>query len=306
MKNVEQIREMYPEGTLIELEEMKGEPQMPYGMKGTVRFVDDMGQIHMRWENGSSLALSIEEDSFNKIDPPEKISVLLVEPNKYPRMIEIDDTLEAMQKVVGGGIEEYMPFDDEIAIICNDESKFNGMIPNRAIYSEPDDIEMSNREMKERFRQAERENNHTVGYIVFTQDSFDKPYTEEQRTYVVSSDNKAFIEGMGGYSIYASSLDGSDRCVRIEAYMADEHGGQDGWKIERCYMKDTSNREMMDIVFGQFFVCYAPIESEKFMSLPDNLAKKYDAKFKNPERFFKKDNEIVAVPFKPKSKEHER
>ena len=71
-------------------------------------------------------------------------------------------------------------------------------------------------------------------------------------------------------------------------------------------MKDTSNREMMDIIFGQFFVCYAPIESEKFMSLPDNLAKKYDAKFKNPERFFKKDNEIVAVPFKPKSKEHER
>ena len=26
-----------------------------------------------------------------------KISVLLIEPNKYPKMIEIDDTLEAMQ-----------------------------------------------------------------------------------------------------------------------------------------------------------------------------------------------------------------
>lgn len=36
-----------------------------------------------------------------------KISVLLVEPNKYPKMIEIDDTLEAMQAVVGGDIEEY-------------------------------------------------------------------------------------------------------------------------------------------------------------------------------------------------------
>ena len=42
-----------------------------------------------------------------------KISVLLVEPNKYPKMIEIDDTLEAMQAVVGGDIEEYMPFEDE-------------------------------------------------------------------------------------------------------------------------------------------------------------------------------------------------
>jgi len=49
-----------------------------------------------------------------------KISILLVEPNKYPKMIEIDDTLEAMQTVVGGDIEEYMPFEDEVAIICNE------------------------------------------------------------------------------------------------------------------------------------------------------------------------------------------
>ena len=65
-----------------------------------------------------------------------KISVLLVEPNKYPKMIEIDDTLEAMQAVVGGDIEEYMPFEDEVAIICNEEGKVNGLTPNRAVYEE--------------------------------------------------------------------------------------------------------------------------------------------------------------------------
>lgn len=65
-----------------------------------------------------------------------KISVLLVEPNKYPKMIEIDDTLEAMQEVVGGDIEEYMPFEDEVAIICNEEGKVNGLTPNRAVYEE--------------------------------------------------------------------------------------------------------------------------------------------------------------------------
>ena len=65
-----------------------------------------------------------------------KVSVLLVEPNKYPKMIEIDDTLEAMQEVVGGDIEEYMPFEDEVAIICNDEGKVNGLTPNRAVYEE--------------------------------------------------------------------------------------------------------------------------------------------------------------------------
>lgn len=88
--------------------------------------------------------------------------------------------------------------------------------------------------------------------------------------------------------------------------MADEHGGKDGWKIERCYMKDTESREMVDIIFGQFFICYAPAESEKYLSLPKELAQKYEAQFKLPERFFKQGDNIIAVPYKPKSKEHER
>ena len=234
------------------------------------------------------------------------ISVLLVEPNKYPKIIQIEDSLEAMQKIVGGDIEEYMPFEDEVAIICNEEGKMNGMPLNRAVYSEPENVEMSYPQLKAHFRQAEKERNHTTGYIVFTDDSFDKPYTEEQRTYVVSSNNKAFIEGMGGYSIYASSLDGSDKCVRLEAYMADEHGGKDGWKIEKCYVKDDSNREMLDIIAGKFFIAYAPIESEKFLSMPKELARKYEEKFKYPERFYKSLDGIEAKPYKPVSKDMER
>ena len=56
-----------------------------------------------------------------------KISVLLVEPNKYPKMIEIDDTLEAMQTVVGGDIEEYMPFTpDDITFGSNKKVWWRG------------------------------------------------------------------------------------------------------------------------------------------------------------------------------------
>ena len=44
---LKEIREIYPEGTQIVLTEMAGESQMPYGLKGTVKFVDDAGQIHM-------------------------------------------------------------------------------------------------------------------------------------------------------------------------------------------------------------------------------------------------------------------
>ena len=106
--------------------------------------------------------------------------------------------------------------------------------------------------------------------------------------------------------LYASSLDGSDKCVRLEAYMADEHGGKDGWKIEKCYVKDDSNREMLDIIAGKFFIAYAPIESEKFLSMPKELARKYEEKFKYPERFYKSLDGIEAKPYKPVSKEMER
>ena len=48
---LKEIREMYPEGTQIVLTEMAGESQMPYGLKGTVKFGDDSVQIHMSCEN---------------------------------------------------------------------------------------------------------------------------------------------------------------------------------------------------------------------------------------------------------------
>ena len=231
-----------------------------------------------------------------------KISVLLVEPNKYPKMIEIDDTLEAMQEVVGGDIEEYMPFEDEVAIVCHEEGKLIGLPPNRAIYAEPETVELTYSELADRFRNAESEGKkHLTGYIVFSQESFNKPYDEKSRTYAVSSDNKAFKAGLGGYSIYGSCLDGSDPCVRLDGYMR----GENAWKIEKCYLKEAS-REMLDIICGKFFICHAPYEAERFQSLPPDLAEKYREKFQYPERFARINDKIVAVPFKPAKADRER
>ena len=109
------------------------------------------------------------------------LSVLYVKPGEYPKMIEIEDSLKMMQKLVNGPIEQLMPFDDDVAIICNDEGKITGEKPNRTIR--------------------------------------------------------------------------------------------------------TDNDKIVDIIFGNFFICYAPIESEKYLSLPENLAKKYKEKFKYPEDF---------------------
>lgn len=132
----------------------------------------------------------------------EKITVLLVEPGKYPKPIEIEDTLKAMQEVVGGDIEEYMPFDDEVAIICNEEGKMNGSELNRAVYSK--------------------------------------------------------------------------------------------------------DKQILDVIAGKFFVAYAPLESESFLSMPKDLMKKYEDKFRYPERFYKTQEGIEAKAYKPAAKDMER
>ena len=100
-------------------------------------------------------------------------------------------------------------------------------------------IGMSYGELTSKFRTVERKGEHLLGYVVFTADSFDKPYDERSRTYCVSSNNKAFQPNMGGYSIYASCLDGTDPMVRLEGCMAAEHGGKNGWKVERCYVMES-------------------------------------------------------------------
>ena len=54
----------------------------------------------------------------------DTINVIYVEPGKTARTIEMKDELSEMQKLVGGLIEEYMPFEDYGAIICNDETSY--------------------------------------------------------------------------------------------------------------------------------------------------------------------------------------
>jgi len=114
------------------------------------------------------------------------IDVLLVKPMMKPEVVRIEDSLEAMQELVGGYIETYMPFEEEVAIVCNEEGKLRGAMPNRGIY--------------------------------------------------------------------------------------DKEGN------------------LQDVIAGDFFICYAPIESESFLSLSEEQIKEYTEKFKNPEKFYRGDH----------------
>ena len=131
-----------------------------------------------------------------------KMRVILCKPGELARVIEMEDSLKAMQEMVGGLIEEYMPWEDEVAIVCNDEGKMNGLPLNRGI-------------------------------------------------------------------------------------------------------KDEEGR-LQDIIAGNFFICYAPIESEKFLSMPPELEEKYLKKFEEPERFFRDGDEIRAEKYTPRRTDNAR
>ena len=128
--------------------------------------------------------------------------VILCRPDEMAEVIEIEDSLESMQKMVGGLIEEYMPWEDEVALICNEEGKMVGLPLNRGIF--------------------------------------------------------------------------------------DEEG------------------HLQDIIAGDFFICYAPIESEKFLSMPPELEEKYLKKFEMPEMFFRDGGGIRSEKYTPRRTDHTR
>ena len=150
--------------------------------------------------------VSFDPSKTQDITDPNMIAVLYIAVGEPPKVVYIKSELEDMQRLVGGYIEEYMPFDDRVAIICNDEGKMSGLPLNRAIYD----------------------------------------------------------------------------------------------------MSDDRRGAMMDIIAGNFFLVNAPYESEHFKSLTPAMIKKYTNRFQYPEKFMKINNEIVAIPIKPKDRGHDR
>lgn len=59
--------------------------------------------------------------------------VLVVEPERRPEVWEINGSLKAMQDIVGGWIQPVYPFDDPVALVCNDEGKLMNLLANRGL-----------------------------------------------------------------------------------------------------------------------------------------------------------------------------
>ena len=179
-----------------------GHGQVPVDKMG--RDMDEREQyramVEEMWDKGDVV---LDADHFvgaefscndgQEIEADKPIEVLLVEPGQYARMTTIGSSLEDMQKVVGGYIQEAPFFRDPVTLVCNEEGKISGLPLNRAI--------------------------------------------------------------------------------------RDDDG------------------KIIDVVAGTFFICGA--EGDHFSSIPKELQKKYEEKFKKPEAFLKMGRSIMAIPTEP-------
>lgn len=68
------------------------------------------------------------------------MKTLLIKPERVPQVVDIDSSLEALQTAVGGPIQATYPYDDLIAVVCNEEAKLIGLPLNRALRDEEKEI----------------------------------------------------------------------------------------------------------------------------------------------------------------------
>lgn len=77
--------------------------------------------------------VSFEPEKTQDISSPDKIAVLLITPTQAPRIVHIKPEHDEMVRLIGGEPYEYMPFDDDVALVCNRDGQAKQLPPNREI-----------------------------------------------------------------------------------------------------------------------------------------------------------------------------
>ena len=107
----------------------EGHPQMRAANLTVSDVVVVNGRAHICQPRGFE---EIDFDTSKTHKPDNLMRVVYVEPNKPAYVADVEHTLEAEQKAVGGGLIQTLYLDDDnTCIICNEEAKLNGMEGNR-------------------------------------------------------------------------------------------------------------------------------------------------------------------------------
>ena len=68
------------------------------------------------------------------------IKVLKIDAGDRPQVVWMNSCLRSLQKAVGGTIQALYPWEDEVAVICDDEGKMKGYPLNRVLADEENTI----------------------------------------------------------------------------------------------------------------------------------------------------------------------
>lgn len=93
-EKIKNLKQKYPSGTRIQLSYMEDEQAVPEGTCGTVKFVDDGGTIHMKWDNGRGLGLIEDKDQFEILET--RLSYKDKKMNPYPLKTMLTRSTERM------------------------------------------------------------------------------------------------------------------------------------------------------------------------------------------------------------------
>lgn len=63
----------------------------------------------------------------------DTIKVIFVAPGKFAEVREIEASLENYKQILNGPVKQICPFNDDVAIVLNEDEKFNNTPPNRAL-----------------------------------------------------------------------------------------------------------------------------------------------------------------------------
>ena len=110
---------------------MQGRDFFPNIYKGTGEFFDIISVDVPHYEFPADAEKYVPDFD---VEGENKLKALFFLPGAESLVVNIRKDLESLQQAVGGLIEVYYPFDDDVCVICNDEGKINGMMPNRGVY----------------------------------------------------------------------------------------------------------------------------------------------------------------------------
>lgn len=147
LSNSGEMLEEPDESLLIAMEAAGYQYDAIESSKGNLRFIGEAGAVMQMesWDEAREWLEGVVFDDpevaanvHNLLHPekPAEMTVLVVEPMKEPRVVTMPTGLEALQKAVGGYIEAVYPFEDPVALICNEEGKFAGLELNRGLYDD--------------------------------------------------------------------------------------------------------------------------------------------------------------------------